>query len=144
MGEVVKLRETLSKDEQREEMERWKAQFLEAFHQKWTDEKREFSGEVFQDWVETQGKPTTTTGLHAQATELLNFLNEKTGKNYRPVKANLDKIKARLKEYSLDELRAVVAIKTRDWKDDERMAPYLRPATLFGAEKCAQYMGEVG
>lgn len=75
--------------------------------------------------------------------ELLNFLNEKTGRNYQPVKSNVSKISARLKEYSLIQLRQVIVKKCREWATDEKMNQYLRPATLFNAEKCAQYVGEL-
>ena len=40
-------------------------------------------------------------------------------------------------------MRAVVVRKCRDWAADEKMEPYLRPATLFNATKFAQYVGEV-
>jgi uncharacterized phage protein (TIGR02220 family) len=79
-----------------------------------------------------------------EAIEVLEFLNEKTGRNYKPVDANVRMINARLKEYSIVELRQVVAKKTRDWRHDENMEKYLRPATLFNATNCAQYVGELG
>ena len=86
------------------------------------------------------GKPD----LKSPALEVLNFLNEKTGRNYRPVDANLEKIKARLKDgATVDELRQVVAKKCREWGADEKMNQYLRPATLFNREKYAQYQGEL-
>jgi uncharacterized phage protein (TIGR02220 family) len=78
------------------------------------------------------------------ALEVIEFLNEKTGRNYRPVDSNLRMILARLKEYTLVELRQVVAKKTREWGPDEKMEKYLRPATLFNAKNCAQYVGELG
>ena len=78
------------------------------------------------------------------AKEVLDFLNEKTGKSYQPVRANTDLINARLKEgASVDDLRAVVAKKCREWGADEKMSRYLRPATLFNATKFAQYRGEL-
>jgi len=76
--------------------------------------------------------------------EILNFLNEKTGRNYQPVKSNLSMISARLKEYTKTQLRQVIAKKCREWGTDEKMEQYLRPATLFNATKCAQYVGELG
>jgi uncharacterized phage protein (TIGR02220 family) len=85
------------------------------------------------------GKPD----LKPQAVEILNFLNTKTGRDYQPVPANLDLIVARLKEFPADDLRAVVAKKCRDWKGDDKMEPYLRPATLFNRTKFAQYAGEL-
>lgn len=79
-----------------------------------------------------------------QAREALGFLNAKTGRNFRMVDANLGPIMARMKEgATMRELRAVIARKCRDWGADEKMAQYLRPATLFNATKFAQYVGEV-
>ena len=83
--------------------------------------------------------------LRKEATELLTFLNEKTKRFYQPVPANIDMIVARLKEGNTPEdCRAVVAKKCREWGNDEKMNIYLRPATLFGRLKFAQYRGEVG
>lgn len=81
----------------------------------------------------------------AEAIEILNFLNEKTGRNYKPVDANTELIAARLREgYTATELRQIVALKTREWLHDEEMSEYLRPETLFGRRKCAQYSGKLG
>lgn len=83
--------------------------------------------------------------LKALAKEVLEFLNTKTGRNYQPVPANVDMIVARLKEGStVDDCRAVVAKKCREWSADEKMVQYLRPATLFNRTKFAQYRGEIG
>ena len=80
-----------------------------------------------------------------EAIEILAFLNEKTGRNYQPVPANIDMILARLKEgNSIEDCRAVIAKKCREWGPDEKMTQYLRPATLFNRTKFAQYRGEVG
>jgi uncharacterized phage protein (TIGR02220 family) len=97
--------------------------------------------------TDTKGKDTVgqKPDVRQQAKEVLNFLNSKTGRNYEAVPANLELILARLKEgATVDDLRAVVAKKCREWAGDEKMAPYLRPATLFGRTKFAQYKGEIG
>lgn len=79
-----------------------------------------------------------------QAESVLCFLNEKTGRNYRPVDVNLDFIKARIKSgISMDDLKSIVAMKCREWKGDPKLEKYLRPATLFNREKCEQYYGEL-
>ena len=75
--------------------------------------------------------------------KILDFLNEKTGRAYRPVAVNLEFIRARLKEgYTEDECRMVIAKKAREWLGDDAMAVYLRPATLFNRTKFNQYIGE--
>jgi uncharacterized phage protein (TIGR02220 family) len=83
--------------------------------------------------------------LSEEAKQILEFLNAKAGKRFRPVPVNIEMIVARLREgYTPDDLRSVVAMKCRKWKGDERMNEYLRPATLFNRTNCAQYVGELG
>lgn len=78
-----------------------------------------------------------------QAEEVLRFLNERAHRAYQPTEVNLGLIVARLKEgYTVEQCRMVIARKVRDWALDERMAQYLRPATLFNREKFNQYVGE--
>lgn len=72
---------------------------------------------------------------------LLAYLNEKTGRAYRAVDANVKPLAARLKTATPDEVRAVIDDRCAAWGRDERMAEYLRPATLFGAQKFEQYLG---
>lgn len=91
--------------------------------------------------AETDNK--TMSGTRIQAKEILRFLNTKAKKNYQPVDANIKPIQSRLKEYGPDKLRQMIAIKCRQWIDDDVMSQYLRPATLFNATKCAQYIGEI-
>lgn len=81
----------------------------------------------------------------AAATEIIEYLNAKVGSKFRPVKANLVLVTARLGEGDTPEdCRAVIDAKVADWKDDKTMAPYLRPDTLFNATKFAQYVGQIG
>lgn len=78
------------------------------------------------------------------ATEILNFLNEKTGRKYPAVKTNLDLIVARLREdYTLKQMRQVIAKKCSEWGADEKMVLYLRPKTLFNRTNFANYVGEL-
>jgi uncharacterized phage protein (TIGR02220 family) len=80
---------------------------------------------------------------NAQAVEVLQFLNEKTGRQYQPVEANIGMIAARLKGgATVTQCRQVIAKKCREWTGSEREV-YLRPATLFNATKFAQYQGEL-
>ena len=87
-------------------------------------------------------KTKPLSSKHDSARVLLTFLNEMTGRHYRETKGNIKFIADRLKDYSEQELRTMVARKTRDWKNDPDMNKYLRPATLFNATKCDQYIGE--
>lgn len=81
--------------------------------------------------------------LKQRAVSILDLLNEKTGRNFKPVDANLKPIIARLREYDESTVRAVTVRRWRAWKDDDTMREYLRPATLYNATKFAQYAGEV-
>jgi len=75
--------------------------------------------------------------------ECLNYLNEKAKRNYKPVRANLDFIKARLNEgFTKDDVINVINVKASQWLNDVAMNKYLRPATLFNASKFAQYSAE--
>lgn len=79
-----------------------------------------------------------------QAFEVLNFLNKKAGKAYRPVDSNLNLIIARLKSgVSVDDCRQIIAKKVRKWKGDPKMDDCLRPATLFKPDNFEQYLGEI-
>ncbi len=93
------------------------------------------------------GKPDVSSSnsfFRETAKEALRFLNEKTGRNYEPVEANISLITARLKEgATLQECKSIIAKKRREWIGDEKMSQYLRPATLFNKTKFAQYKGEL-
>lgn len=92
---------------------------------------------------ETEKRRTNTVGLKPDAVLVLDFLNDKAGKAFQPVRANLELIAARLKEgASVDDCKAVIAKKVREWSGGE-MDKYLRPETLFNATKFASYRGEL-
>lgn len=93
---------------------------------------------------EGKNKDIVETSQKTVATDILDYLNDKTGRAYKPVEANLRVIAARLRESSLDECRAVIDAKCGEWLQDEKMCQYLRPETLFGATKFAQYVGQLG
>ncbi len=92
------------------------------------------------------GKPDESSVSHkSEAVEILEFLNTKTGRGYRPVKANIEMIIARLKEgATVADCRQVIAKKTREWGTDEKMEQYLRPKTIFNRTNFANYVGELG
>lgn len=87
---------------------------------------------------------SSSTDSKAAAAGILAYLNEKTSKNFKPVKANLSLITARLSEATVDECRAVIDAKVHEWQNDPKMCGYLRPETLFGAVKFAGYLGQLG
>lgn len=76
------------------------------------------------------------------AKEIINYLNKKTGRAYLPVQSNTKLILARLKEgHIADDIKQVVDLKVAEWSGTD-FDKYLRPATLFNAEKFNQYVGE--
>jgi uncharacterized phage protein (TIGR02220 family) len=92
--------------------------------------------------VEAEVKVEVITTL-SQATEVLLFLNEKTGRNYRLVDANINPIIARLKSgATVQDCKTVIMRKWHDWHADEKMEKYLRPKTLFAAANFENYWGE--
>jgi uncharacterized phage protein (TIGR02220 family) len=79
-----------------------------------------------------------------QAREVLAFLNERAGKAFQPVTSNLSPIVSRIREgATLEQLRQVVALKVRAWKNDDEFRKFLRPETLFRKSKFWNYAGEL-
>ena len=87
-----------------------------------------------------------------EAKTILEFLNQKTGKNYEPVPANMNMIKARLKERVdigksiksvVDDVKSIIAMKCSLWRGDEKMEQNLRPKTIFDKTLFANYVGQL-
>jgi uncharacterized phage protein (TIGR02220 family) len=89
-------------------------------------------------------KAVRTRALRAEAVGLLEFLNEKTGRAYEPVPANVDPIVSLLKAGATTlKVRQVIAKRCREWSTDPKMAAFLRPKTLFNRTNFANYAGEI-
>lgn len=75
-------------------------------------------------------------------TDIINYLNNKLNTNYKvSSKVSQKHIKARLKEgFTFEDFKVVIDKKVDAWQDNE-MAIYLRPETLFGA-KFESYLNE--
>ncbi len=86
----------------------------------------------------------TMSGKPDPAAELLEYLNEKTGKQFRKVDSNLRLVLARLKSATPEQIRAVIDDRVQAWKDKPDMAEYLRPSTLFRAANFESYLGNLG
>jgi uncharacterized phage protein (TIGR02220 family) len=91
---------------------------------------------------ESEGKTKPPT-LDDRARGLLDAVNKTANTNFQPVEANMRLLRARLAEYDDWTLAAMVLRQWATWKAKPEMRPYFRPATLFGAEKCAQYVGQL-
>jgi len=79
----------------------------------------------------------------AIATRVLDALNDATRSRFKPVKATMTLIRARLAEgFSEAECIAVINAKVAEWNSNDKMRAYLRPATLFNATNFANYVGQ--
>lgn len=78
-----------------------------------------------------------------ESKQVIEYLNNKTNYNYKFVDKNIKLVSNRLKEYSKEELLAMIDYKCSEWLQDERFKKYLRPATLFNASKCADYIAQL-
>lgn len=76
--------------------------------------------------------------------EIIDYLNEKSGKDYRDVEGNRRMIRARIHEgYTEHDFALVIVFKCKQWLGDSKMEQYLRPGTLFGSsKKFDQYLVE--
>lgn len=82
--------------------------------------------------------------MSSAARRVLEHLNAKAGRNYQPVKANVEFVTARFKEgFTEQQLCQVIDRKVAEWGGNGRMQGYLRPATLFRRTNFAQYVGEL-
>lgn len=87
----------------------------------------------------------TETSKTIMAGKILDYLNDKTGKKFQAVNGSLKFILARLREGATeDQCRAVIDLKCSTWLNDQKWKDFLRPQTLFNAEKFAAYVGEIG
>lgn len=78
-----------------------------------------------------------------QIKEVIDYLNEKTNKNFRATtKKTQTLIKGLLKnKYTVEDIKKVIDIKVKQWSKDKKMKIYLRPETLFGS-KFEAYLNE--
>ena len=85
----------------------------------------------------------TVTDTDSESIEMIDYLNEICGTHYRAdTKKTKDLIKARMKEkFTVDDFKAVIYKKAKQWRDDPKMCKFLRPETLFG-NKFEGYLNE--
>ncbi len=79
------------------------------------------------------------------AESVLDFLNKEANRMFRPVDDNLRLIRARLKEgVTVEQCKAVIKMKVKEWVTKSDMTQYLRPETLFNPTKFEGYLGQIG
>ena len=76
---------------------------------------------------------------------VIDYLNVKSGSNYQHVMSNIKLISGRLAEgRTVEEIKQVIDRQCMEWPPGHHMRKYLRPKTLFNAEKFNQYFGQLG
>lgn len=81
--------------------------------------------------------------------EVIQFLNDKTGKNFQAKHPNGDMtksgelVKSLLKKgYEVEDVKMVTARMCREWLEDEKMCGHLTPATLYRPSNFEKYLGK--
>ena len=89
-------------------------------------------------------KKAKETKADKDATEVIDYLNAKTGSAYKASsKANISVIRARLNDgYTVEDCKKVIDTKAGQWLTNPDMVKYLRPETLFRPSKFEGYLNE--
>ena len=76
--------------------------------------------------------------------EIIKYLNKKTGSHFKPTSKSTQRlINGRLSEnYTIEDFKYVIDVKTNEWKDNTKMSKYLTPDTLFNASKFEKYRNQ--
>ena len=87
----------------------------------------------------TPGSRDTNRELRQQAVA---YLNQRTGRRFSDSTAETVRmVNARAAEgHGIEDFKAVIDDRVREWGDDPRMAQYLRPSTLFRASRFPEYL----
>lgn len=93
--------------------------------------------------VNVNGNVSVTDNVNVSVKAIIEYLNIKTGKNYKHSRPNTIKhISARLNEgFTIDDFYKVIDYKVTEWKGTD-YEQYLRPDTLFG-NKFEGYLNSV-
>ena len=76
------------------------------------------------------------------AADLILFFNETAGRAFQPTKTNLALAEGLLEKYDPELIHIVIRNKVAMWKDDPKMAGYLRPKTVFDPDNFEAYVNE--
>ncbi len=80
----------------------------------------------------------------ADPAEILTYLNQITGRRFRPIKTNLNGIARVMKEgFTEQEIQEVIQVKTLEWKNNPEMSVHLNPVTLFRPKNFEKYINQV-
>ena len=95
-------------------------------------------------------RKTSTPVLKSDIESAIDFINKKTGRGFSAFHPNgritAGATKARnimQKGYTLQQIKTVIAYMAKEWGDDDMMAKYLTPDTLFRPSKFEKYLGKI-
>lgn len=74
------------------------------------------------------------------ASQLIDYLNQQTGRNYKTTGNNQILVVSLLNKYDPEQIRGVIDKMVARWSEDERMSMYLRPRTLFAPSRFEEYL----
>jgi len=102
-------------------------------------EKMEDNGDHF--FVQTPSPKAVKDAIENVIDECLLYLNTVSGKSFKiTTESNRKFVRARINEdYTMDDFKRVIDNQWLKWKDTD-MAEYMRPSTLFNAEKFQSYV----
>lgn len=88
-------------------------------------------------------KQSKADKLTPEVIEAMEFLNSLYKRKFDPATEAYNKpLRARLAEYSLEEVKIVIANRYAEWKDDPMMKKHLTPTTLFRAKHFKKYLDD--
>lgn len=101
----------------------------------------------FDEWIgfmDIKEQPKENPKNEKMYTEVIGYLNEKTGKKYSAKSiASQRLINGRISDgYTLADFKHVIDVKTAEWLNDPSMVMYLRPGTLFLPSKFEGYLNQ--
>lgn len=92
--------------------------------------------------INLEVKPQEVTNPKDEIQIVIDYLNEKTNSKYLATSSVAQKdVKARIKEYSVEDCKYVIDVKCKEWLGTN-MEKFLRPSTLFRKSKFEEYVNE--
>ena len=100
-----------------------------------TSPNEQSSSFTFPTWLEETAIKDLEKTKHKELWIPIAYLNQVANKRYKFVDKTKRLLLARFKEdYTLEDFKQVIDIKTAEWKDSPEFSKYLRPETLFGSK----------
>ena len=99
---------------------------------------------IIKELKNIKNKPIVEKNLDV-AHSVIQYLNDKTGKQFKPQSAAARKfINGRIKEsYTQEDFMRVIDLKTKQWLNRHELSAFLRPSTLFNATNFENYVNEL-